>query len=99
MDNITINGKDFKVKYTIRALFAFEQITGKTFELKTVLDNYLFLYCILLANNEEVCTWDEFLTALDEDPNLYVQLNDIITKAQSKESVFEQPTDNGEKKS
>ena len=70
-------------------MFAFEQITGKPFELKTVLDNYLFLYCILLANNEEICTWDEFLTALDDDPNIYLQLNEIIAKAQSKESVFE----------
>ena len=52
MEAITINNKEYKVKYTIRALFAFEQITGKPFELKTVLDNYLFLYCILLANNE-----------------------------------------------
>ena len=89
MEAITINKKEYKVKYTIRALFAFEQITGKPFELKTVLDNYLFLYCILLANNEEICTWDEFLTALDDDPNTYLQLNEIIAKAQSKESVFE----------
>lgn len=89
MEAITINNKEYKVKYTIRALFAFEQITGKPFELKTVLDNYLFLYCILLANNEEICTWDEFLTALDDDPNIYLQLNEIIAKAQSKESVFE----------
>ena len=89
MEAITINKKEYKVKYTIRALFAFEQITGKPFELKTVLDNYLFLYCILLANNVEICTWDEFLTALDDDPNIYLQLNEIIAKALSKESVFE----------
>ena len=39
---ITINKVKYKVKYTIRALFIFEQITGKAFEIKTVLDNYVF---------------------------------------------------------
>ena len=32
MNTITINNTEYKVKYTIRALFIFEQITGKAFE-------------------------------------------------------------------
>ena len=30
-----------------------EQITGKPFEIKTLLDNYLFFYCMILANNKD----------------------------------------------
>lgn len=32
---MTIKGQDYKLKYTLRALFIYEQITGKAFELKT----------------------------------------------------------------
>ena len=33
---MTIKGQDYKLKYTLRALFIYEQITGKAFELKTI---------------------------------------------------------------
>ena len=48
---MTIKGQDYKLKYTLRALFIYEQITGKAFELKTITDEYLFFYCVLMANN------------------------------------------------
>lgn len=35
---MTINGKEFKLKYTLRALFVFEQITGKAFKMETITD-------------------------------------------------------------
>ena len=36
MNTIKINGIDYKIKYTIRALFIFEQITGKAFKIETL---------------------------------------------------------------
>jgi hypothetical protein len=69
---ITINNKEYKVKYTIRALFIFEQITGKAFEIKTLLDNYIFFYSMILANNpENILDWNEFIDALDSDPSIF----------------------------
>jgi hypothetical protein len=69
---ITINGKKYKVKYTIRALFIFERITNKAFKIETLLDNYLFFYSMILANNKEnVLDWEEFLDALDSDKDLF----------------------------
>ena len=35
MKTIKINDKEYKVKYTIRALFYWEQITGKPFAINT----------------------------------------------------------------
>ena len=99
--NITINGKQYKVKYTIRALFIFEQITGKAFEIKTLLDNYVFFYSMLLANNpDKILDWDEFIDALDNDKELIAQLTKLVDDYQKKDSIFEK-VDNatGEKKS
>lgn len=100
MNTISINGKDYKIKYTIRALFIFEQITGKAFNIQTLLDNYIFFYSMILANNEDVLDWNDFLDALDEDPTLFAQMNDIIAKQQKKDSIFNsEDTPNEEKKS
>lgn len=97
---ITINEKRYKVKYTIRALFIFEQITGKPFEMKTLLDNYIFFYSMVLANNpDNVITWDEFIDALDNDKELMKQLTKLVDDYQKKDNIFEQETDGGEKKS
>lgn len=91
MKTITINGEDYKVKYTIRALFLMEQITGKPFEIKTLLDNYLFFYCMILANNkdkEKILSWDEFVDALDDDKELMKQLTEIQMEEQKKNELL-----------
>lgn len=99
--DITIKGKQYKVKYTIRALFIFEQITGKAFEIKTLLDNWIFLYSIILANNpDNFIDWDDFLDALDNDKELITQLTKLVDDYQKKDSIFERvDTTSGEKKS
>lgn len=99
--DITINGKQYRVKYTIRALFIFEQITGKPFEIKTLLDNYIFFYSMILANNpDNVLDWDEFLDALDSDKELMAQLTKLVDDYQKKDSIFSKvDATSGEKKS
>lgn len=98
---ITINGNQYKVKYTIRALFLFEQITGKPFEIKTLLDNYVFFYSMVLANNpDNVLEWDEFIDALDNDKELIAQLTKLVDDYQKKDSIFTKTDEaTGEKKS
>ena len=98
--DITINGKKYKVKYTIRALFIFERITNKAFKIETLLDNYLFFYSMILANNKEnVLDWDEFLDALDSDKDLFNQLVAISQDVNNRNSIFEGESEEGEKKS
>lgn len=96
---ITINGKDYKVKYTIRALFIFEQITGRTFEIKTILDNHLFFYSMILANNPDIpLDWDEFIDALDSDITLQQQLLKVLSEQSKKDDLFNVEDEKGEKK-
>lgn len=96
---LKINNKEYIVKYTIRALFIFEQITNKPFKIETLLDNYLFFYSMIIANNENPLTWDEFIDALDTDRQLFVDLSNIVKDYQNKESIFiNEDGSNNEKK-
>lgn len=100
MKQITINGKNYNIKYSLRALFIFEQITNRPFEIKTLLDNYIFFYSMILASNkEDILDWDEFIDALDESPNLLVEMNDIITKQQKVDKLINPDNSKEEKKS
>ena len=99
MKTIKINDKEYKVKYTIRALFYWEQITGKPFAINTLLDNYLFFYCMILANNpDDVLEWDQFLNAIDNDPTLFTQINSTVEDSQKKDELFNNEETPGEKK-
>lgn len=101
MKEIEINGKNYKLKYTVRSLFIFEQITGKSFKIESLLDNYLFFYSMILANNrEDVLDWDTFINAMDEDPTLFKRMSDIIEEQQKKDNLFtnEEKTKKGSKK-
>lgn len=98
---ITINNKEYKLKYTIRALFIFEQITNRPFEIRNTMDNYLFFYCMILANNPDcLLEWDEFIDAMDNDSTLITQLNQVVIDSTKKNELFNEVTEeNGEKKS
>lgn len=100
MKTINIKGTDYKIKYTIRALFIFERITGKAFKIDTLLDNYIFFYSMILAcNADNVLDWDDFLDELDSNPKLFAEMNDIVMEEQSKNKVFDKTEgDNKEKK-
>lgn len=94
MNTIKINDKEYKVKYTIRALFIFEQITGKAFEIKTLLDNYIFFYSMILANNpDDVLDWNVFIDALDSDPSIFKQLNTLVENEQKKQQILVDDSD------
>lgn len=96
MNTITINNTEYKVKYTIRALFIFEQITGKAFEIKTLLDNYIFFYSMILANNpDNILDWNVFIDALDSDPSIFQQLNQLVEKEQKKQLLLNDNSEDG----
>lgn len=101
MKEIEINGKNYKLKYTIRSLFIWEQITGKSFKIENMLDNYLFFYSMILANNpDNILSWDDYINAMDEDPMLFKRMSDIIEEQQKKDNLFtnEEKSKKGSKK-
>lgn len=99
METVKINGREYAVKYTIRALFIYEQITGKPFAVETSMDSYIFVYAILLANNpDNAISWDEFVDACDADPTLFGRLNEAVNRASKMEQIMQPSDDEGGKK-
>lgn len=94
---IKIGKKNYNVKNTVRALFIFERITRKAFSIETILDNYIYLYSILLANNEDMdLTWDEFIDYIDKDPDFLNRFNKLVTKGSEVQDVFNKADDKEE---
>lgn len=90
MKQIEINGKTYKLKYTIRSLFIFEQITKKSFKIESLLDNYVFFYSMILANNpDSPIEWDDFLDAMDANPKLLEKMTEILNENDKENSIFD----------
>jgi hypothetical protein len=54
---------------------------------------------MILANNADTLTWDEFIDALDNDKQLVNDLSKIVSDYQKKESVFDNGDNGSQKKS
>ena len=81
MKTISIKNKEYLLKYTLRAFFIFENMTGYSFKFGTVLDEYLLFYSMLLANNAGFDTpFDEFINLCDESPALFKEFKDFFLK-------------------
>lgn len=85
---IKIKDTDYKAKATIRAIFLWEQISERNFEIKSMLDNYLYFYCVMLSNNPDFMSWDEFIDALDEDPAIIINLSKALTQQNEVEKLL-----------
>ena len=98
---IKINKKEYNFKYTLRAIFIFEKITDKPFKIETIMDNYLFYYSIILANNmDNPIEWDEFIDAIDNDPKIFEKLTKYVEKENRRDELFSDDSekDNSKKK-
>ncbi len=90
MKTVNINGKSYQIKQTVRSLFLWEQISGRSFEIKNTLDNYLYFYTLILANNKDCeLDWDAFIDAIDADPNIIVEMTKAIADLSKLEKMFE----------
>lgn len=90
MNTITIKGKEYNIKNTLRTMFIWEQIMQRPFEIKTTQDNFVFLYSLLLANNpDNVISWDEFIDALDEDPSIMLGFNKLLDDDKKKDILYQ----------
>lgn len=89
---LTINNHEYEFKYTIRAMFIYEQITGHSFNIDTTLDQYIFMYSMLLANNpDNIVSWDDFIDELDNNPKLMFDFLDYLNAYSESRNIFRNP--------
>lgn len=96
---ITIRGKKLELKYTIRAMFIFEQIKGTIFKIETLTDDFIFFYSLLLANNKEkTLPFDELIDEIDNDPKLMEQYRSFCSEEMKKQSIYKHDEATDDKK-
>nr|DAT22612.1 MAG TPA: tail assembly chaperone protein [Caudoviricetes sp.] len=89
MNVITINNKELKLKYSVRSMMLFEAAANKLFSLDTLSDQYLFLYCCILAGNKDTdLTFDKLLDSLDEDPRIFTVYTEFMKRELSRQAEF-----------
>lgn len=81
---ITIDNKDYTLKYTFRALMCYENITNKSFEPKSLTDIINFFYaCIIvndLSNGNTPLSYDNFLDWLENNPTKLTEFTDWLAE-------------------
>ena len=84
-----INGKNYDLVYGLRPMFIWEEISGKAFEISTLMDTYVFCYSCIVANkNNPKLEFDEFIDACDENPGLISEFNEFMSDELKKREVL-----------
>ena len=80
MKTISLNGKDFSLKYTLRGFFVFGSISGYPFQFGKLLDVYILFYSFLIASNKDSFNmeFDEFIELCENDLTLFEQFKEFI---------------------
>lgn len=84
-----INGKTYVLKYGLRSMFAFEEMTGKPFEVSTLLDTYCFCYSCIIANQDNpALDFNDFINWCDDHPEVIEEFNKFMAdELKRKESL------------
>lgn len=77
---INIKDKEVELKYSIRVLLMYENITGKTFESSSITNLITFFYCVVVYSaNDYSIMLDEFITWIDENDGVLVEFGNWLT--------------------
>lgn len=95
-----IQGVNYELKWTIRGRFVFEQIAGRPFDPSKIMDEYVLLYSLLLANNPDtfVLPFEEFIDECDKDKKIFVEFRKWFLDVVKQEAMLISESENAEKK-
>jgi hypothetical protein len=83
---VTYKGQKYELKQSLDSIFAFEEITGKFFELKTTYDLFINIFCLFHANGV-VLDYNEFKNYVDDNFNFINEFYAGIVSEPEKKSV------------
>lgn len=87
-------GKDYELKYSIRAIMKYENMTHKSFNPQTFSDMITFFYCILCTSaRSEVFDYDKVVDALDENPKFFGEFSEWLTGVYTMNNTFQPKID------
>ena len=86
---ITINEKSYEFKYSLRSMFVFEEIADKPFEIKTLLDTYIFAYACIVSNQDNPSLeFNEFIDWCDSHPEVMEGFNVWMSEEMKKRELL-----------
>ena len=67
---LKIKNKKIELKYSIRAMIMYENMTEKSFAPQTMTDIITFMYCVVVSSAKDYSIkFDDFLDFLDDNPD------------------------------
>lgn len=86
---VTIKDKEIELKYSIRSMLMYENITGKSFNPETLTDVITFMYCVFVSSsNDYSLKFDDFINELDENPDIVKQFSEWLQSSATGNETF-----------
>ena len=87
---VTINEQEVELRYSMRSLFMYENITGASFNPKSLQDFCTFFYCVVCSSNKDLdLTFDDFIDeVIDPQPELMNQFAEWLSKTMQKNNFL-----------
>lgn len=81
--------KDFEMKYNLRSMFLFEQITEKPFQVNTLMDEYILFYsCLVSVTTNPPLEFDEFIDYCNEHPEAFEEFGQFMDAENKKRELL-----------
>ncbi len=79
MRTVTIKGVEYNLRYTLRALFIYEELKGEPYSGAKIINNYILLFSMLLANNKDFSlSFNEVIEACDDNPSIFQEFVSVL---------------------
>ena len=87
--NININDKEITLKYSLRAMMMYENVTNKTLNPSGITEVVTFFYCVVLASSKDYSlSFEDFMDWLDENPDTLKEFGFNLTSNKSKDNSY-----------
>lgn len=84
-----INNREVELKYSIRAMMMYENITGESFNPKNLTDILTFFYCIVVSSMKDYSySFENFIDELDNEPSKLEELTKWMNDNISNQNTF-----------
>lgn len=98
---VRIKEQEVELRYSMRSLFMYENITGASFNPKSLQDFCTFFYCVVCSSNKDLdLTFDDFIDeVIDPQPELMNQFAEWLSTTMQKNSFLSGAAQSQEKES
>ncbi len=76
---LNINNKTIELKYTLRAMIMYENVTSSTFAPKSISDIITLFYCVVVSSAKDYdLSFEQFVDYLDENVNVLNEFSEWL---------------------